>query len=218
MDSARITELLEPFLAPSALSERQLQAVHKHLELLLKWNAKINLTAVRGAEQIVARHFGESFFAACELFPEAGSTDQNSTAPDQTQMLDIGSGAGFPAIPIKLLAPCVQLTLIESNRRKATFLREVIRALQLERTQVLSERAEAISQKADLVTFRAVEHFEQILPIASRLLKPRGRLGILIGEGQVQAAERLLAQMSWQPPISIPASRSRVLLIGTAPA
>src|SRR5438093_2961136 len=111
----RISELLSPFLGQTALSEEQLAAVQIYLELLLKWNAKINLTAIRKPEEIATRHFGESLFAATQIFP-----DQDSNA----SLIDIGSGAGFPGLPMKIWAPGIALTLIESNQHKATFLRE----------------------------------------------------------------------------------------------
>ena len=123
LDSARIATLLEPFVAPvsSELAE-QLQA---YLALLLRWNARINLTAIRDPEQIVTRHFGESLFAA-RVLRDAGAFAPSGQSP--RSLADVGSGAGFPGVPIKLLVPEIRLTLIESRNKKATFLREVIRA------------------------------------------------------------------------------------------
>src|SRR3954470_220693 len=81
--------------------------------------------------------------------------------------IDIGSGAGFPGIPLKIYSPAVVVTLIESQNKKATFLKEVIRELTLTNINVFSGRAEALDKKADLVTLLAVERFEQVLPVAS---------------------------------------------------
>jgi 16S rRNA (guanine527-N7)-methyltransferase len=205
MRQDRIAELLKPFLSGYLLSSNQLHSVETYLELLLKWNSKMNLTAVRDPEEIVARHFGESLFAAQKLFP-AGDSNQSA--------IDVGSGAGFPGLPIKLWAPSIRMTLVESNQRKATFLREVIRALKLESLSVVTERAERISERADLVTLRAVEQFERVLPTASSLVKPGGRLAILVGAAQVEAAHSVMPQVKWNSAISVPESSSRVLLIG----
>src|SRR5208283_124963 len=146
MDTARIAALLEPFLEQS-LSPAQLDQVSIYIDLLLRWNARINLTAIRNEPEIITRHFGESFFLASHLFPNGSSvartllsanagTAQQSTAsppsnprhPEISQarreastpsrppqevvaprVLDIGSGAGFPALPIKIWAPHIPL-------------------------------------------------------------------------------------------------------------
>jgi 16S rRNA (guanine527-N7)-methyltransferase len=203
----RISAILAPFFGPERLSHQQLGLVESYLALLLKWNSRINLTAVRDPEEIVARHFGESLFAARQLLP-FGS--------EPLAAIDLGSGAGFPGIPLKIWNAALSLTLIEANQRKATFLREVIRALELLDAKVLAERAEAIASKADLVTLRAVERFDQVIPIGRRLLNPGGRLALLIGDSQAQTAKQSLTEMRWQPLIPIPLSRSRILLVGTA--
>src|SRR5436305_1338553 len=120
MTADEIADLLRPFLGPSSLSSDQLSRVAIYLDLLLKWNTKINLTAIRTPEEIVTRHFGESFFAARHLL--SGNASPSSA-------IDVGSGAGFPGLPMKIWCPDLALTLIESRGKKATFLREVSRAL-----------------------------------------------------------------------------------------
>lgn len=205
MTPSRIAELLAPFLGPQLLSDFQLDAIATYLNLLLKWNAKVNLTSVGDPEQIISRHFGESLFAARRLFPDG---DSEQTA------IDVGSGAGFPGLAIKIAVPSLQTTLVESNNRKATFLREVIRALGLRSVTVLAERAEQVSLRADLVTFRAVEKFENALSAASSLVSPGCRIAILIGSAQVNTAEKLLQAFHWESPVPLPNSHSRVLLVG----
>jgi 16S rRNA (guanine527-N7)-methyltransferase len=148
-----------------------------YLDLLLRWNAKTNLTAIREPEQIVTRHFGESLFAAGVLFPDEGPAAG-------TTLADLGSGAGFPGLPIKLAFPALQVTLIESQNKKATFLKEAIRALRLAGIEVYSGRAEQWGRRADVVTLRAVEKFESILPVGVSLLAPGGRLCLLVGARQ----------------------------------
>src|SRR5690348_9200897 len=161
MQPASIAGLLSLFLGPSILSTEQLGHISTYIDLLLRWNARINLTAIRDPEDIVTRHFGESLFAARHLFPiESGvgraregvgggaasqgrvnsrettgalaperPNDQRPTTNDRPTIADIGAGAGFPGLPIKLWAPHISLTLIESNHKKAAFLKEVTRAL-----------------------------------------------------------------------------------------
>ena len=205
MDAARIQALLTPFVAdaPSAL----LNNISIYIDLLLRWNARINLTAVRDEEHIVTRHFGESFFAARQLFP--------GDPPPAIRYLDLGSGAGFPGLPIKLWAAPLQTTLIESNQKKATFLREVIRALVINDANVFAARAEDFpAASAGLVTVRAIERFEQALPVAARLVRPHGRLALLIGSAQLDSARKSLPGFEWQTPLSIPLSANRILFIG----
>jgi 16S rRNA (guanine527-N7)-methyltransferase len=201
LDTANIARLLEPFIQ---LDEMRLAAISKYIDLLLKWNARINLTAIREPEEIVERHFGESLFAAQRILAEGGV----KTA------IDLGSGAGFPGVPFALLAPEVEITLIESSQKKSTFLRELIYLLGLRNVKVFSGRAESYSQSADLVMLRAVEKFGEVLPLALRLLSPGGRLALLIGVSQVDLAKSL-AQVEWQEPVAIPRGHSRVLLVGT---
>ena len=207
MTEERISQLLAPFLDPVQLSATQLQRVSKHLDLLLKWNSKINLSAVRDPEQIVTRHFGESFFAARHLLSDFSA---------RAAAIDIGSGAGFPGLPIKIWAPALELTLVESNHKKVAFLRETIRALGLSGTTVFSSRAGKLNASADLATLRAVEHFEEILPIAGRLVKSSGRLGLLIGEAQIAKAQSILSNYQCRERLPIPLSENRVLVIAHA--
>ena len=207
MTSARIRELLIPFLGNRAISDDQVALVSAHLELLLKWNAKMNLTAVRGPEEVVTRHFGESFFTARHI-----SQDQDSSG----LLIDLGSGAGFPGIPIRVWASKLELTLVEAQQKKAVFLREVLRSLRLSNTAVVQERAEKLQIAADVVTLRAVEKFRDILPVAAGLVSKGGRLVLLVGTPQSQIAASLLPTFVWQVRVSIPLSRDRILLIGQA--
>jgi 16S rRNA (guanine527-N7)-methyltransferase len=201
----RIAELLVPFLEGSALSTAQLERLSAYLDLLVKWNSKINLTAVRNSDEIVTRHFGESLFAARQLFPE----------PIAESVIDVGSGAGFPGIPMKIWNESAVLLLIESSQKKAVFLREVVRMLGLDRVSIETARAEKAAVRAELVTLRAVERFDQILKTAHGLLKTSGRLALLIGESQLKAANSALPDLDWQSPVPIPLSQNRTLLVGT---
>jgi 16S rRNA (guanine527-N7)-methyltransferase len=277
MNPALIAELLEPFLpAPNAIAERgrldtgrsefsarshgeqsgagvcalssvQLQQISTYIDILLRWNARINLTAIRDPEEIVTRHFGESLFLASRLFPPPSSVSsvpsvinafdsigkverKNEEPPVKNDspiesavpmrgitLADIGSGAGFPGLPIKLWAPQISLTLIESNHKKATFLREVSRVLTLTDIYIQNTRAEILTaNNYDVVTLRAVERFESILPVAASLLRPASRLALLIGASQQDQATTSLPHLAWSKPVQIPNSRTRVMLIGQA--
>jgi len=196
------SDLLRPFLS-RPLSSAQLNQAEKYLALLVKWNAKISLTAVRGPEEIVQRHFGESLFAG----------EQTGVAGAST-LIDVGSGAGFPGLPIAILAPQLQVTLIEAQHKKVAFLREVIRALELRNTNVYAGRAEQAELQAEIVTMRAVEKFEAALGAASTQVQPGGRLALLIGASQAKTARHARPEFAWFTPVSIPQSRERILLIG----
>jgi 16S rRNA G527 N7-methylase RsmG len=111
-------------------------------------------------------------------------------------------------------APGIGLTLIESNHKKVAFLREVCRALTLMDVDIQNVRAEGVSQTFDVVTLRAVERFAEILPIAGRLVKVSGRLGLLISRGQVEEAKAILP-LEWGVPVLVPGSESRVVMIGS---
>ena len=216
MNDARIAELLAPYVgAPGAsrLKPEVLRDISTYIDLLRRWNLRINLTAIRNEEEIVTRHFGESFFAASLLFPPCSSV---SSVVKGVAVADLGSGAGFPGLPIKLWAPEIKLTLIESNQKKATFLREVARALTLTDVNIQNARAESLSEpRFDVVTLRAVERFESILPIAASLVSPRGRLAILIGQAQLAQARSILPSQTWSELHPIPGSSSRVVAIAS---
>ena len=251
MDIARISDLLAPFLrgpiavpensshtepkpchpeaakareGSAALSPAQLQDISTYIDILLRWNARINLTAVRNPESIVTRHFGESLFAARHLFPQSSSVPSASSVVNAFEpsapnvpitLADIGSGAGFPGLPIKLWAPHLSLTLIESNHKKAAFLREITRALRLTDVNIQNQRAEDLTgDRFDVVTLRAVERFETALPIAASLVAPAGRISLLIGASQRGPAQASLPQFLWSEPVQIPSSSVRILLTG----
>jgi 16S rRNA (guanine527-N7)-methyltransferase len=246
MDTARIATLLEPFIN-HPLSESQLNQISIYIDLLLHWNARINLTAIRKEEEIVTRHFGESLFMASHLFPPSSQTchPQRSShfagseaageskdpysanscplpqgvlpaATASPRVVDIGSGAGFPGIPLKLWCPQIRLILIESNQKKVAFLREVTRALTLTDIDVIPSRAELVVAtpnflKAEVVTLRAVEHFEVTLAQAIKFLAIEGCVAALIGSSQLL---NLPTTLQWQTPIPVPNSQTRVLSVG----
>jgi 16S rRNA (guanine527-N7)-methyltransferase len=158
----RLADLVDPFY-PSP-QELLLSQLSTYLDLLVKWNAHTNLTAIRDPDEIVRRHFGESLFAARHL-PPAGT------------LLDLGSGAGFPGLPIQLAVPELKVTLSESQNKKASFLREVVRTLDLG-TEVWGHRVEDLpaSRRFDVVTLRAVDNPTLALELARRRLAAGGQI------------------------------------------
>jgi 16S rRNA (guanine527-N7)-methyltransferase len=260
MDPARIAELLRPFLGRAGepqLTPPDLERISTYIDILVRWNSRINLTAIRDREEIVTRHFGESLFAASYLFPKGvgtgaesshrgathtndqgsnsrpaavqrepvpheswaaapGASDRPPTTDGRICVADIGSGAGFPGVPLRLWAPGILLTLIESNQKKAIFLREIVRSLTLTDVNIYAARAETLPPAGfDLVTLRAAERFATVLPVAAALVKPAGRLALLIGSAQVERARSVLPDRGWEPPLPIPGSHSRVLFVSS---
>lgn len=166
LSQERIRQLIQPFFpAPSTLLLDQLCT---YLDLLLRWNDRLNLTAIRTPEAIVERHFGESLFLASHLTGTAKS------------LLDLGSGAGFPGLPVQLALPDWKVTLAESQQKKASFLREVVRELHLS-TEVWAKRAEIFPQERrfDVVALRAVDNPAVALETARGLVAPGGTLAHL---------------------------------------
>ena len=172
LSEARLAELLAPYVNACPVQPRDLESVYvglsKYLALLLRWNQRTNLTAIREPEAIVKRHFGESLFAGCVLAEplKAGS-----------EILDLGSGAGFPGLPIQLLLPQVRVTLAESQGKKVAFLREAVRTLKLT-TEVWDGRVESMGaeRRFDAVTLRAVDRIDDMTRVGIGRLLPGGVL------------------------------------------
>ena len=175
-----------------------------YLTLLQKWNARTNLTAIRDEEGILSRHFLESILCAGKL-PE-----------NIISVLDFGSGAGFPGIPIALMRKDLSITLAESQNKKAAFLREAVRTLNLKST-VHSGRAQAIKSTFDCITLRAVDNMAQAIPAAIQLLNPNGLLAIMTTTEDTLPIQRLAeqsAQFLWRQPEPLPPNSNRILLLG----
>ena len=174
----------------------------EYCALLLRWNARMNLTAVRDEDGILARHFVESI-AAARALPGGIAT-----------LLDFGSGAGFPGIPIALCRPEIAVTLAESQGKKAAFLREAVRTLSLS-TVVHSGRAETLVTLFNCVILRAVDRMEQAVGAGAGLVGEGGWLAVMSTEGELETL-RLTAGggFSWASPHRFPGSDRRVLYLG----
>lgn len=181
LDPSRISELLQPYIAGSSSEPvdwpRIFGQLSIYLDLLLKWNSRVNLTAIRSPEEIVRRHFGESLFAGLHLqcstwnirpSDAAPAVPAASTPSDCKSLLDFGSGAGFPGLPIQILRPELPVTLAESRQKKAAFLREAIRSLNLS-TEVWADRVEMMpaDRRFSAVTLRAVDQMPEAVAAAA---------------------------------------------------
>ncbi|MCU1323177.1 MAG: methyltransferase GidB [Acidobacteriaceae bacterium] len=180
LSESTIAALLEPYLAGKGTPALYGQ-LSIYLDLLVKWNARTNLTAIREPEEMVRRHFGESLFAGRHMAPSA-------------TLLDFGSGAGFPGLPIQLLRPEISVTLAESQNKKATFLREVVRTLGL-KTEVWSDRVETMPEscKFGAVALRAVDRMEVALPAAEKRVADGGQLVLLTTSDAIQEGSQVIA-------------------------
>jgi len=178
------------------LSSAQLGSLLTYLNLLLRWNRRINLTALRGPDECVTRLFGESLYLArwIEL---------------RGQLLDVGSGAGFPGLALKIAFPTLGVTLLEPVAKKRAFLKEVARACQWEGVEVRGERLEtfARSQQAPnwaATTSRALGHYETLVPSMLRCLKPHGSLFLWVTHTQGSDLGKMGGPVEWQSPLRIP--------------
>ena len=206
MAATRLNQLLQASGHPP-LPPETAEKFAAYLTLLQKWNAKTNLTAIRDEEGILSRHFLESILCAHALPAEI-----------QT-LLDFGSGAGFPGIPIALMHPGLAVTLAESQNKKAAFLREAVRTLALT-TKVHSARAETLPSQFDCITLRAVDNMESAIPAAIRLLAPSGYLALLTTLEDAPILQSLAnrsAQFTWNSPQPLPQNTNRVLLLAQRP-
>jgi 16S rRNA (guanine527-N7)-methyltransferase len=215
MSEAQVRMLLIPFGID--LTSDQISQLLAYLDLLLRWNRRINLTAIRTPEECVTRHFGESLYLG--RWVELKGTS-----------LDVGSGAGFPGLALKIVFPGLESTLLEPVAKKRAFLKEVIRTCELESVEVRPERLEELlghggrdidephpaGQRCfDSITVRAVGRLPSLVGTAACCLKSGGRLCLWVGKEQ--ASELIEAEESpviWQAPIAIPLAARRQILVG----
>lgn len=186
--------------------ERQVLQIQQYIEMLVRWNEKVNLTAIRDPLEILYRHFCESMFGAAIL------------SSDQCRLADVGSGGGFPGLPLKIIRPEWEVLLIESNVKKATFLTEVVRELSLQGVRVLVRRYEELHEEiapVDAICSRAVGDFEPFLDWASSPLLGTERIALWIGGEDAAIVRQLpLEGWEWEEPKPLPHSLRRFILLG----
>jgi 16S rRNA (guanine527-N7)-methyltransferase len=199
-----VTQLLAPFGV--SLGGRQVDCILVYLDLLLRWNERVSLTAVRNPEECIKRHFGESLFL-------------RRWVEVKGRLLDVGSGAGFPGLALALMGSELTTVLLEPVAKKRSFLKEVVRYCSLGGVEVTGERLEQFvrsSRRAqfDLATMRAVGGLGDLIPLATSQLMAGGKLCLWLGREQSTAAVLEPGPLVWWEPIAIPLSQRRVLLIG----
>jgi 16S rRNA (guanine527-N7)-methyltransferase len=186
------------------VNDRQVALIQQHMKILAQWNEKLNLTAIRDPLEILHRHFCESMFAATAVPVDSG------------RLADIGTGAGFPGIPMKIVRPELELFLVESNIKKGTFLAEVLRDLDLPNAKVLISRYEELGEELaplDYVCARAVGDYGPFLEWAASDQLSASRLVLWVG-GRDLDEIRKSTEWEWQEPISVPESLRRYILVG----
>jgi 16S rRNA (guanine527-N7)-methyltransferase len=187
------------------VTHRQVQQIQQYISVLLKWNDKINLTAIRDPREILYRHFCECMYAAVAVPVENG------------RLADVGSGGGFPGLPLKILRPDLQVFLIESNVKKATFLAEVSRDLELTDLRVLVNRFEDVAEDVaplDYVCARALGEYAPFLDWAGSEAIAARTVVLWIGGRDLDEIKKMDG-WNWREPIPVPQSLRRLLLVGT---
>lgn len=203
VNPAAVRSALKPYGIDA--SAQLCASIGEYVTLLKHWNERISLTSVRGSDAILRLHFGESLWAI--KLVDFG----------KSRLADVGSGAGFPGLALKLACPSLQLTLIESNTKKATFLSEVVRTLKLTEVDVFRGRADAWhpdGRQFDFMSARAVGNFPALLDWGASYLAPGGKVALWVGS---DAMPYLHADQrwNWQAPSLIPGSTQRYIAIGS---
>jgi 16S rRNA (guanine527-N7)-methyltransferase len=179
--------------------------VRTYIDLLLRWNQKTSLTAVTDPIEILRFHFGESLLAVANVPIRHG------------RLADVGSGAGFPAVPIRMVSDEVSVILIESNQKKATFLAEVVRELRLSNVDVRRCRMEDVNLsdvRVDFVTARALGIDDGFLNWSRDAVNATGSLVLWLGDADVSRISQK-AGWNWADPTRIPQSERRFILRGS---
>jgi 16S rRNA (guanine527-N7)-methyltransferase len=187
------------------VSDEVCNSIRVYISLLRRWNQRVSLTTVTSPTETLRFHFGESIFAA-------------RVAPIlRGRLADVGSGAGFPGLPLRLVRPEMDLTLIESNLKKAAFLSEVVRELQLDRVQVFRGRMNELSENDsgfDFITARAIGKYRDLLRWAGGRLAATGKIVLWLGDEGIDSVSGA-ADWKWQQPRKIPLSKNRFILVGS---
>jgi len=187
------------------LSDGQVRQIQNYLAALLFWNQRVSLTSLTDPREILERHFVEGMLGAQFIVNQQG------------RLADVGSGAGFPGIPIRILLSGLRVLLIEQNAKKSAFLAEIARSLRLDGTSVVRSDFAALpsaEDRFDYISSRALGDHNRLLKWAHSRLNAGGKALLWLGESD---AKRLtnLGGWRWGHPFAIPHSRSRVILVGT---
>ncbi len=202
-EASQIQALVAPVLL-RPLPPEAYEQLARYVGLLYRWNQRMNLTAVRDPGVLARLHLGECLRAA-QLIPDGTAT-----------VLDFGSGAGLPGIPIQIARPELAVTLAESQTKKASFLREAVRSLELSGATVASGRVESLphDRKFDLVAVRAVDRMNRALADAALRVKPGGICLVLTSASEISSVRKALPALSWRTE-PVPETVQRVILLGS---
>ena len=211
-DPARLGNLLATgaSLLGCPLTDLQISQFLDYLADLKNWNRRMNLTAIRSDQDVIEKHFLDSLAGLKAIEKRPGQV-----------LLDVGTGAGFPGVPLKIGYPELRLTLVEASQKKAAFLHHLCGQLRLSDTIVLNQRIEVLSEaneRYDLIVVRAFAKIEVVLDKTMKLLSPKGRL--ILYQGRPESSDQVRSLNGWQCtiPYELPFSKShRRLEIFTRP-
>jgi 16S rRNA (guanine527-N7)-methyltransferase len=200
----RIRELLAPF--GILLTSDQISRLNAYLDLLLTWNTRINLTSIRTPEECVTRHFAESLYLS-RRYVLGG------------RLLDVGSGAGFPGLALKIAFPSLAATLLEPVAKKRAFLKEVARNCGFSNVEVRPERVDAYrstnpERQFDVATSRAVGGIPEICRQMASCLKIGGKIFLWLGEDASAHVSSHTPEVEWREVLPIPLSQKRKIFCG----
>jgi 16S rRNA (guanine527-N7)-methyltransferase len=184
------------------LDEAAIGRLGAYLSLILRWNVRVNLTAIRDEDAIISRHLVEAISVSKKM-PDSVFT-----------LLDFGSGAGLPGIPIAICRPEVKVTLAESQNRKAAFLMEAIRVLGLD-AKVHAGRTEELKVQFDCVTLRAVDKMAEAVTAATGLVAQGGWLALMTTESDLARLNSAAGRgFKWVEPTKLAGAGQRLLALG----
>ncbi len=204
LDESTVQGLLRPFELD--LDKTQIRQILLYLDLLLRWNKMINLTSIKSPEECITRHFGESLYLA-------------RWAKLHGSLLDVGSGAGFPGLVLRIAFPSLRITLLEPIAKKRAFLKEAARACGMGSIEVRPDRLEDFTPVGaghgfDILTARAVGDHRTLVRDAAEVLRPEGIVCLWLGHEQGLALAGYSTRVQWGEPIRIPLTREREIWVG----
>lgn len=202
LSSFQVADALSPFGV--SLTAKQIEAIQAYTELLLRWNRFISLTTIEDPVEIVTRHFGESLFVRTIIPLQLG------------RLADVGTGAGFPGLALKIAFPDLSVVLLEPNLKKCAFLNEVKATLGLQEVEVVRSRFEDYRSDSpfNFICARALGNYKSLLRWAKGSIDRSGMVALWLGTEDSLLVSRTEG-WSWGAPVRIPESRRRMILCGS---